>query len=589
MVPLSISPEGTAAEADLTPHEAEAILKRLAGAAVILPDRSPLPDGATAPSHGENLPKSGAEPHTGRPEEVPGEILLALDTQHGLLEAVPDALLIVGPRGHILLVNSQTERLFGYSRQELIGQPVELLIPERFRERHHGQRTGYFQKPHVRPMGQGLDLCGRRKDGSEVPVEISLSPLQTPHGLAVISTIRDISERRRAEAQLRQLEARYRTLVEGIPAVTFMAALDGGSNELYVSPQIEELLGFSQKEWLENPVLWHTQLHPEDRLRWHEEFARTCSTGEPFRSIYRFLSRSGHVVWVHGEAKVVRDESGRPLFLQGVAFDITGMKQAEEELKNLNETLEKRVAERTALAEHRAQELARSNACLEEFGYVVAHDLRQPLRTMNSYIQKLSERYAGQLDAQADDYILRSINAAGRMNVLIDDLLAYSRVKTQGRPFVPTDCAAALAAACANLEAAIDESGGKITCGPLPTVLADATQLVQLFQNLLANALKFRAERPPHLHVSAQREGDRWALAITDNGIGIEAKYLERIFRLGERRYSVAKYPGNGIGLATCEKIVQRHGGRIWAASPGLDQGSTFSFTLLATAPDKEA
>jgi PAS domain S-box-containing protein len=509
---------------------------------------------------------------------------LPADTLRGLLEAVPDALVIVDQGGRIALVNSQTERLFGYRRDELLGQPIELLVPERFRERHVADRAGYFAAPHVRPMGRGLGLSGRRKDGHEVPVEISLSPLATEAGLLVVGTVRDVSERRRAEAQLRKMEARYRTLVEGIPAVTFMAALDEGVNELYVSPQIEELLGFTQREWLENPVLWHSQLHPDDRGRWHEEFARTCATGEAFRSVYRFLSRDGQVVWVHGEAQVVRDDDGRPLFLQGVAFDVTGIKQAEEGLKALNQTLERRVAERTAVAEQRAGELARSNAALEQFGYVVAHDLRQPLRTMKSYIQKLAERYKGQLDAQADDYITRGVNAADRMRVLIDDLLAYSRVRTQGKEPAPTGCAEALAAACANLQTAIEESGAEVTADRLPAVLADPTQLVQLFQNLISNALKFRAGRPPRIVVSARRPGDDWAISVADNGIGIEPQYLERIFGLGERLHSTSKYPGNGIGLATCEKIVQRHGGRIWAESPGLDRGSTFSFTLPAAA-----
>jgi light-regulated signal transduction histidine kinase (bacteriophytochrome) len=206
---------------------------------------------------------------------------------------------------------------------------------------------------------------------------------------------------------------------------------------------------------------------------------------------------------------------------------------------------------------------------------------------MKSYIQKLAEHYQGRLDAQADDYITRSVNAADRMRVLIDDLLAYARVRTQGKEPVPTDCAAALAAACANLQAAIEESGAEVAADALPAVLADATQLVQLLQNLVGNALKFRADRPPRVHVRAGRVGDAWVIEVADNGIGIEAEYLERIFGLGERLHSVAQYPGNGIGLATCEKIVQRHGGRIWATSPGPDRGSTFAFTMPALPPGR--
>jgi light-regulated signal transduction histidine kinase (bacteriophytochrome) len=297
----------------------------------------------------------------------------------------------------------------------------------------------------------------------------------------------------------------------------------------------------------------------------------------PFRSVYRFLARDGRVVWVHGEAHVVRDRDGRPLFLQGVAFDITAIKQAEEDLKALNQVLEQRVAERT-------EELARSNTALEQFAWRVTHDLKEPLRTIKSFTQKLTRRIEGQLDPVSQRDFARVGSGADRMEVLIDDLLAYSRVGTRGKQPAPTACVAVLSAACANLNAAIEECGAEVTYDALPVVLADATQLGQLFQNLLANALKFRSpDGPPRIHVSARPHEGFWLLTVTDNGIGIEGQYLqkqEKLFGLGERLHGRSQYPGHGIGLATCEKIVQRHGGRIWAESPGPGQGSTFCFTL---------
>jgi PAS domain S-box-containing protein len=574
----------------LTREQAEAILRGLAGASASVPSAQALPS-QRSPAEHENVDRVGGR-ETGDATlaelrtDSTGPALLEADVLRGLVEAVPDALVVVDERGRMVLVNAQAEALFGYRRDELLGRPVELLVPERFRGRHVADRAAYAAAPHVRPMGRGLELFGRRRDGDEVPVEISLSPLKTESGLLVVASIRDVSERRRAEAQLRKLEARYRTLVEGIPAVTFMAALDEGVNELYVSPQVERLLGFTQKEWLENPVLWYTQLHPDDRDRWHQEFARTCATAEPFRSVYRFMSRDGKVVWVHGEAHVVHDDRGRPLFLQGVAFDITAIKEAEEELKALNLTLEQRVVDRTAQIEERSRELARSNQDLVDFDYAVAHDLREPLRTMAFYIQKLAERYQGQLDAQADDHITRCVNASGRMRDLISNLLAYSRVRTHGKEPVPTDSAAALAAACANLQATIDECGAAVTSeGGLPTVLADSTQLTQLFQNLLGNALRFRETSPPRIHVRAERQDDFWQFAVTDNGIGISAENLKRLFlHIGTnaRLHSRTQYPGTGFGLAICKKIVERHGGRIWVSSAGPDQGSTFWFVLPA-------
>jgi len=526
----------------------------------------------------------GVPPAAGAPDARP----TSWDEQalRAVLESVPDAVIAADARGTMVLVNRQAEQLFGYSRAELLGRPVEMLMPERFRAAHVAQRTGYFADPKIRPMGAELDLWARRKDGEEFPVEISLSPLPTPAGLLVTTTVRDISLRRQNEDQLRHAEARYRTLVEEIPAVTFMAALDDTAaaiNELYVSPQIESLLGFTQKEWLEDPVLWYRQLHPEDRDRWHVEFARTCSTAEPFESVYRFVARDGRVVWVHGHAKVVRDQQGRPLFLQGVAFDITERKRAEEALSQLNQTLKQRVDEAVAETIAKMHELARSNRELDDFASFASHDLREVLRTMHRNMQLLERQHAQSMDESARDYVAKAQTGARHMERLILDLHSHSRLGREGEAG-PVDCGEVLTQTQASLEAALEESRAVITADPLPKVQAVRSEMVLLFQNLLQNAIKYRADRPPAIQIGARSyDAGQWLFWIRDNGIGIEPGYFAKIFELGDRgpHRRSSKYAGTGFGLANCRKIVERHGGRIWVASkPGV--GSTFYFLLPA-------
>jgi len=247
--------------------------------------------------------------------------------------------------------------------------------------------------------------------------------------------------------------------------------------------------------------------------------------------------------------------------------------KAEDAVRRLNAELEQRVMLRT-------QELSRSNDELRQFAYVASHDLQEPLRTVGSYAQLLAKRYDGKLGEDADDFIRYIVDGVYRMHVLLNDMLAYSRVTdTNGRPMAPSDCEMILKTAIMNLEASIKENEAEITHAPLPTLVADDVQLTQLFQNLIGNAIKYRSADAPRIHISATEDGRQWRFAIHDNGIGIEEQYKEQVFGLFKRLHSQREYEGTSIGLAICQKIIQRYQGRIWVEScPG--EGSTFFFTV---------
>ena len=224
-------------------------------------------------------------------------------------------------------------------------------------------------------------------------------------------------------------------------------------------------------------------------------------------------------------------------------------------------------------------ELARSNAELEQFAYVVSHDLQEPLRMVASYVQLLEDRYKDQLDSSAREFIAYAVDGATRMKQMIDDLLAYSRVGRNGKDLVAVATEAALGQACADLRASIRETAAEITHSPLPSVPGDAAQFTHLFQNLIGNAIKFRSQAPPRIHVSAERNGEEWVFSVSDNGIGLDPQYADRIFMVFQRLHGHEDYPGTGIGLAIARKIVEHRGGRIWVESePG--KGATFRFTV---------
>jgi signal transduction histidine kinase len=263
-----------------------------------------------------------------------------------------------------------------------------------------------------------------------------------------------------------------------------------------------------------------------------------------------------------------------------VIFQEMGQRRrAEEEVRSLNVDLEQRVADRTAELAERAKDLARSNGELQQFAYVASHDLQEPLRMVASFTQLLAKRYSDKLDDDAREFINYAVDGAKRMQTLISDLLSYSRVGTQGKAFELVHCDAVLDRVLKSLQLAIEDTGAVITREPLPAVAGDSIQLTQLFQNLLTNAIKFHGKKPPLVQISTENNGSMWKIAVRDNGIGISPEHADRIFVIFQRLHTKTEYPGTGIGLAICKKIVERHGGRIWVeASPG--GGSTFFFTI---------
>ena len=246
---------------------------------------------------------------------------------------------------------------------------------------------------------------------------------------------------------------------------------------------------------------------------------------------------------------------------QAMIIDITEIKKTEDELKRLSE------------------ELARSNAELKDFAYIASHDLKKPLQSIESFAKLLARRYKGKLDAKADEFISYIFEGVQRLQMLIKDLLEYSQIETKAKNIKPTDCSFIVEEAMSNLKTAIDESDAVVTYNKLPTIMSDPQQMVSLFQNLIDNAIKFRSNNAPIVRISAERKGNEWLFSICDNGIGIDPKNFEKIFAMFQRLHGTTDYPGTGIGLSICKKIVERHGGRIWLESETA-KGASFYFTI---------
>jgi PAS domain S-box-containing protein len=478
----------------------------------------------------------------------------------GLLEAAPDAMVVVNQRGEIVLLNVQAEKQFGYSRDELVGQQVKNLIPEGFAERLISDGTRTAAEALAQQIGTGIELVARRKTGTEFPIEIMLSPLESAEGTLVTAAIRDISVRRAAEKHLAQMEGRYRGLLEAAPDA--MVVVNQRGEIVLLNVQAEKQFGYSRDELIGQQV---KNIIPEgfaerliaDALRSVEDaLAQQIGTGIELTG--RRKNRSEFPI----ELMLSPLESAEGILVTAAVRDITTRKKAEANLLS------------------KVEELNRSNEELGQFAYIASHDLQEPLRMVASYTQLLSRRYKGKLDSDADEFIAFAVDGASRMQRLIQDLLAYSRVGTKGKDLLKVSSEEALQQALLNLRGAIEEKGAIVTHDPLPSVLADEMQLIQLFQNLVGNAIKYQSPGIPKVHISAvENGGKKWTFSVSDNGLGIDSQYFERIFGMFQRLHKREEFAGTGIGLAICKKIVERHGGNISVESqPG--QGSTFRFAL---------
>jgi PAS domain S-box-containing protein len=478
----------------------------------------------------------------------------------GLLEAAPDAMVVVNPGGEIVLLNVQAEKQFGYRRDELVGQKVKNIIPAGFAERLVADALRTTADALAQQIGTGIELTGRRKNGSDFPIEIMLSPLESAEGILVTAAIRDISVRRDAENHLARMEGRYRGLLEAAPDA--MVVVNPGGQIVLLNVQAEKQFGYSRDELVGQKV---KNIIPEgfaerlvaDALRSAEDaLAQQIGTGIELTA--RRKNGSNFPI----ELMLSPLESAEGVLVTAAIRDITTRKKAEANLLD------------------KVEELNRSNEELGQFAYIASHDLQEPLRMVASYTQLLSRRYKGKLDADADEFIAFAVDGASRMQRLIQDLLTYSRVGTKGQDLLDVSSEEALQQALINLRSAIEDSGALVTHGPLPAVLADEMQLIQLFQNLVGNAIKYQSPGIPKVHISAARNGaNKWIFSVKDNGLGIDRQYFEKIFGMFQRLHKREEFAGTGIGLAICKKIVERHGGSISVQSePG--HGSTFQFAL---------
>jgi len=470
------------------------------------------------------------------------------------VESSPDAVVIADLAGTIVIVNTQTERVFGYERAELLGQSVEMIVPQELLDRDPANHALFFASPKVQQMGSGLELHGRRKDGTQFPIEISQSPLQTEAGLLVSSAIRDVSHRHRAD----ELRSRLAAIVEGSDDAIISTTLDDVVTSWNAGA--EALFGYSEQEMLGRPL---NLLLPPDRAEEDTELLVQLQRGDRIRhrdSLRR--TKAGRDIVVSMTVSPIRDALGVLIGGSKVARDITERKNAELAL---------------AAAKDSAETASRE---FEAFSYSVAHDLRAPLRALDGFSQRLIERSGDLLDEVGRGHLQRISESAQYMAELIDSLLLLARISKRELVREAIDLSELAEQAINRLRIAAPDRSVEVTIHPGLIDQGDRGLLTIVFENLLGNAWKFsRREATARIEFGCDPCEAPVTYFIRDNGAGFDMEYAAKLFGVFQRLHTVREFEGTGIGLATVQRIIGRHGGRVWAEG-APNQGATFFFEL---------
>ena len=478
---------------------------------------------------------------------------------NSIFSSLKDTIFVISEDYKILYKNETAHEIFG---KELIGEYCYKVIK--------GQSQVCERCP-MKTFAES-DLCQVRFEQcvntpflkGERVFEIVSSPIESYAGQpAMVEMLRDITEGKKIEEELKKKTHS----LDNAQRIANIGNWDWDivKNELYWSDEIYRIFGLNSLEFGATYEAFVNTIHPDDRELVQISVDEALRDNKPYSIDHRIILPNGSIRIVHEQAEVNFDAAGKALKMVGTVQDITDRKKAEEELKA---TL---------------KDLKRSNTELEQFAYVASHDLQEPLRMVASFTQLLQNRYQDKLDEDANDFINYAVDGATRMQNLISDLLIFSRVGTRGKPFKNTDMNAVLEGVITTFRQIIKETNVTLTHNPLPMIFADESQMIQLLQNLISNAIKFhKEEESPVVHISAKLQKNQWIFSVRDNGIGINSQYFDRIFIIFQRLHKKDEFDGTGIGLAICKKIIERHKGKIWVESE-LGKGSTFYFSIPKT------